>query len=42
VDTGRRARIENQQRLRELVSAHGDAVTVFSAHCATEFERLSS
>ncbi|MBF6468547.1 MBL fold metallo-hydrolase [Nocardia beijingensis] len=41
VDTRRQSRIENQQRLRELVRDHGDAVTVFSAHCATEFERLS-
>ncbi|UGT68789.1 MBL fold metallo-hydrolase [Nocardia gipuzkoensis] len=40
VDTQRRSRIENQQRLRELVRDNGDEVTVFSAHCATEFERL--
>ncbi|MGW4091741.1 MBL fold metallo-hydrolase [Nocardia sp. NPDC004750] len=40
VDTRRQSRIENQQRLRELVRDNGDAVTVFSAHCATEFERL--
>lgn len=40
VDTSRSLRIENQQRLRELVRDHRDAVTVFSSHCATEFERL--
>ncbi|WP_280295642.1 MBL fold metallo-hydrolase [Nocardia abscessus] len=40
VDTQRQSRIENQQRLRELVRDNGDEVTVFSAHCATEFERL--
>ncbi|MEU2035336.1 MBL fold metallo-hydrolase [Nocardia amamiensis] len=40
VDTRRRSRIENQRRLRELARDHRDAVTVFSAHCATEFERL--
>ncbi|MGY1942958.1 MBL fold metallo-hydrolase [Nocardia asiatica] len=40
VDTHRQSRIENQQRLRELVRDNGDKVTVFSAHCATEFERL--
>ncbi|MEU2125017.1 MBL fold metallo-hydrolase [Nocardia niwae] len=42
VDTRRQSRIENQRRLRELVRDHGDTVTVFSAHCATEFERLSA
>ncbi|WP_330231031.1 MBL fold metallo-hydrolase [Nocardia sp. NBC_00508] len=41
VDTRRESRIENQQRLRELVRTNGDVVTMFSAHCATEFERLS-
>ncbi|MBF6301990.1 MBL fold metallo-hydrolase [Nocardia amamiensis] len=40
VDTRRRARIENQRWLRELARDHRDAVTVFSAHCATEFQRL--
>ncbi|MGW4769906.1 MBL fold metallo-hydrolase [Nocardia sp. NPDC004278] len=42
VDTSRPLRIENQRRLRELVRDHRDAVTVFSSHCATEFERLRS
>ncbi|NBD11178.1 MBL fold metallo-hydrolase [Corallococcus silvisoli] len=34
------ARLANQERLRELVRAHGHEVKVFSAHCAVEFERL--
>jgi glyoxylase-like metal-dependent hydrolase (beta-lactamase superfamily II) len=34
------ARLENQQRLRELVRDHGSAVTVFSAHSAAEFHAL--
>jgi glyoxylase-like metal-dependent hydrolase (beta-lactamase superfamily II) len=29
----------NQQRLRELVARHGDAVTVFSSHDRHEFEQ---
>ncbi|WP_245672372.1 MBL fold metallo-hydrolase [Nocardia anaemiae] len=40
VDTLRGLRVENQRRLRELVRDHRDTVTVFSSHCATEFERL--
>jgi glyoxylase-like metal-dependent hydrolase (beta-lactamase superfamily II) len=36
-----RARIANQERLRDLVSAHGTEVTVFSAHDGVELERLS-
>ncbi|MBF6166220.1 MBL fold metallo-hydrolase [Streptomyces gardneri] len=40
MDTRRPSRIDNQQRLRELVRDNADTVTVFSAHCATEFERL--
>ncbi|MEV4124406.1 MBL fold metallo-hydrolase [Nocardia sp. NPDC049707] len=40
LDTLRSSRVENQRRLRELVHDHRDAVTVFSSHCATEFERL--
>ncbi|WP_433624322.1 MBL fold metallo-hydrolase [Nocardia sp. CA-120079] len=34
------ARIENQQRLRELVRDHGDEVTVFSAHSSIEFHAM--
>ncbi|MFP2927042.1 MBL fold metallo-hydrolase [Pyxidicoccus sp. 3LG] len=33
------ARIANQGRLRELVRNHSREVRVFSAHCATEFQR---
>ncbi|WP_156757587.1 MBL fold metallo-hydrolase [Actinokineospora pegani] len=33
-------RRHNQARLRELVAAHGDEVTVFSAHDQTELDRL--
>ncbi|MFR9752582.1 MBL fold metallo-hydrolase [Nocardia sp. 004] len=39
MDTRRELRIENQRRLRGLVGDYGDAVAVFSSHCATEFER---
>jgi glyoxylase-like metal-dependent hydrolase (beta-lactamase superfamily II) len=39
-DTDRAARIANQDRLRALVAAHGDQVTVFSAHDAVELDRL--
>ncbi|RKH37160.1 MBL fold metallo-hydrolase [Corallococcus sicarius] len=33
------ARLANQERLRGLVRTHGNEVTVFSAHCAVEFDR---
>ncbi|WP_164012359.1 MBL fold metallo-hydrolase [Pyxidicoccus trucidator] len=33
------ARVANQARLRELVRNHSAEVSVFSAHCATEFQR---
>jgi glyoxylase-like metal-dependent hydrolase (beta-lactamase superfamily II) len=35
-------RVENQQRLRELVRDHGDTVTVFSAHNAAELRALQT
>ncbi len=35
------ARLDNQRRLRELVSDHGEEVTIFAAHDASAFERLS-
>ncbi|WP_178127773.1 MBL fold metallo-hydrolase [Nocardia cyriacigeorgica] len=41
VDTDRGLRRENQRRLRALVRDHADSVTVFSAHCAVEFDRLA-
>jgi glyoxylase-like metal-dependent hydrolase (beta-lactamase superfamily II) len=37
-----RARLDNLVRLRALVREHPADVSVFSAHCATEFERLSA
>ncbi|WP_433754697.1 MBL fold metallo-hydrolase [Nocardia sp. CA-135398] len=40
VDTQRPKRAENQRRLRELVHNHRGTVTVFSSHCATEFQQL--
>ncbi|WP_426753454.1 MBL fold metallo-hydrolase [Myxococcus sp. Y35] len=33
------ARLANQARLRQLVRDHADEVSIFSAHCATEFDR---
>ncbi|RUO88335.1 MBL fold metallo-hydrolase [Corallococcus sp. AB018] len=33
-------RLQNQERLRGLVRAHGHEVKVFSAHCAVEFDRM--
>jgi glyoxylase-like metal-dependent hydrolase (beta-lactamase superfamily II) len=39
VVTDNRQRLENQQRLRELVAAQRDEVEVHSAHCPVEFER---
>jgi glyoxylase-like metal-dependent hydrolase (beta-lactamase superfamily II) len=41
VQTEKGPRLDNQRRLRELVRAHADAVTVFSSHSAVEFHRLS-
>ncbi|MFD0365737.1 MBL fold metallo-hydrolase [Nocardia sp. GCM10030253] len=35
-------RVENQQRLRELVRDHGDKVTTFSAHNAAELRALQN
>lgn len=40
MDTHRKLRLHNQERLRELVRLHGDEVTVFCAHDAEEFEWL--
>ncbi|WP_370944881.1 MBL fold metallo-hydrolase [Amycolatopsis sp. cg5] len=40
VQTEKRARLDNQQRLRDLVRDHSGEVTVFSAHNAAEFHRL--
>lgn len=37
VQQNKAARLGNQRRLRELVRQHAGEVTVFSAHCATEF-----
>jgi glyoxylase-like metal-dependent hydrolase (beta-lactamase superfamily II) len=42
MEKNRRQRLANQERLRELVKAHGSEVTVFCAHDAVEFERLES
>lgn len=42
VQTERAARLGNQRRLRELVTRHGEEVTVVSAHNAAEFRRLSA
>jgi hypothetical protein len=41
VQSGRRDRLANQRRVRELVGAHGSEVTVFSAHDAVEYRRLA-
>jgi glyoxylase-like metal-dependent hydrolase (beta-lactamase superfamily II) len=41
VQMDKRARLANQERLRELHAEHGSEVTVFSAHDATEFEALA-
>ena len=41
MEKDRRARLWNQQRLRELRSEHASEVEVFCAHDLTEFERLS-
>ncbi len=41
MEKDRRARLENQDRLRELKRRQPKAVTVFGAHDTMEFERLS-
>jgi glyoxylase-like metal-dependent hydrolase (beta-lactamase superfamily II) len=41
MEKDRGARLLNQDRLRELKRAHGDAVTIFCAHDLREFEQLS-
>ncbi|WP_028923540.1 MBL fold metallo-hydrolase [Pseudonocardia acaciae] len=41
VQTERRSRLDNQERLRELVGGHGSEVTVFCAHDPVEFHRLA-
>jgi len=41
MQTEKTARLDNQRRLRELVSNNGAEVTVFAAHDAAAFERLS-
>ncbi|WP_280232481.1 MBL fold metallo-hydrolase [Nocardia cyriacigeorgica] len=42
VQTIARARIDNQQRLRELVATHGDDVRIFSAHHAGELRAMQA
>lgn len=39
MEVDRRARLLNQQRLRELASAHGHEVRIVSAHDAVEFDQ---
>ena len=41
LEKDRRARLRNQQRLRELKAARGGVVQIFSSHDPVEFERLS-
>jgi hypothetical protein len=41
VQTVKQLRLDNQRRLRELVRDHAAEVTVFSAHDAVEFQRIS-
>ncbi|WP_419827045.1 MBL fold metallo-hydrolase [Sphingomonas sp.] len=41
MEVDRRARIDNQQRLRALSLEHGDEVRIFCAHDAVEFEILA-
>jgi len=36
------ARLDNHERLRQLVSGHGEQITVFAAHDTTAFEQLST
>jgi glyoxylase-like metal-dependent hydrolase (beta-lactamase superfamily II) len=42
VQTERRARLDNQERLRTLVRDHGSEINVFSAHDSTEYHRLEA
>lgn len=42
VQTDRRAREWNQERLRDLQRRHSDAVTLFCAHDAFEFDQLAA
>lgn len=42
MEVDRRARLHNQQRLRDLVYEHGDAVHVLCAHDPTEFEKWAA
>lgn len=42
MEVDRAARLANQKRLRELARDHGDAIRIFCAHDAVEFELLSS
>lgn len=41
LEKDRGARLENQERLRELKHLHGDRVALFCSHDVEEFERLS-
>jgi len=41
LEKDRRARLENQQRLRALRADHGNDVEVFCSHDVSEFERLA-
>lgn len=41
MEKNRRARLENQQRLRDLKRTSGSEIEIFCAHDVTEFERLS-
>lgn len=41
VETDRKARLHNQDRLRSLIKEHGDRIEVFSAHDAAEFARYA-
>lgn len=41
MEKDRKARLQNQERLREIKRNHPTTLTVFGAHDAVEFERLS-
>lgn len=41
MEKDREARLTNQERLRQLCTAHGAQVEVFCSHDPTEFERLA-
>jgi glyoxylase-like metal-dependent hydrolase (beta-lactamase superfamily II) len=41
MEVDRRARLDNQRRLRALAAEHGDEVRIFCAHDAVEFEILA-